>query len=139
VAGLLLFVLPDGRSAEVAVPSARLICDRLWGLGVEAGAVTAATRLSEALHTEPAFGTEVVFTERELTPLISATQVHPPTWASLLLQTANVTAIPPAKRRRLLATCENLLASLSYDDDHYKVSALIGDLQRLRDDLRAGG
>jgi hypothetical protein len=134
--GLLLFVLPDGRSAEVAVPSARLICDRLWGLGVEAGAATAATRLTEALYTEPAFGTEVVFTERELTPLIAATQVHPPTWTSLLLQTANVAAIPPAKRRRLLKTCESLLASLTYDDDHYKVSALIGDLERLRDDLR---
>jgi hypothetical protein len=135
--GLLVFVLPDGRSAEVAAPSARLICDRLWGLGVEAGAATAATRLSEALHTRLAFGTEVVFTERELTPLLAATQVHPPTWTSLLLQTADLEAIPPAKRRRLLATCEHLLASLTYDDDHYKLSALIDDLEQLRDDLRS--
>lgn len=134
--GLLLFVLPDGRSAEVSVPSARLICDRLWDLGIAAGAATAATRLSEAIHSQPIFGTEVKFNEREVTPLIAAAQAHPPTWASLL-ETSNLTAVSPAKRRQLLITRDNLLASLAYDEDHHKVSALIGDIERLRDNLRA--
>jgi hypothetical protein len=136
VRGTLQFVLPDGRSAEVAEASARLICDRLWDLGVEPGAATAATRISEALHTHPAFDRDVNFLEREVTPLMEATQVHAPTWM-ILVEASDLSLIPAAQRQRLLATCSELVARLNASQDHSKLRALIADIERLRDHLNA--
>jgi hypothetical protein len=133
--GLVLFVLPDGRSTELSEPSARLICDRLWDLGIMAGAATAATRISEALHTHPAFRAHVTFNQREVTPLIEAAPVHPPTWA-LLLEDADFSAFSAAQRKRLLQVSEELIETLDLDRDQYKVRALIADIERLRDNLR---
>jgi hypothetical protein len=134
--GLVLFVLPDGRSTEVSEPSARLICDQLWDLGIMAGAATAATRISEALHTHPAFRADVTFNRREVTPLIQAAQAHPRTWA-LLLKDADFSAFSAAQRKRLLQACEELIDTLSADHDQNKVRALITDIKRLRNRLRA--
>lgn len=134
--GLVLFVLPSGRSTEVSEPSARLICDRLWDLGIMAGATTAATRISEALHTHPAFRPDVTFSRREITPLIEAAQAHPRTWA-LLLDDADFSAFSAAQRKRLLQVSEQLIETLDLDHDHYKVRALIAAIKRLRDKLGA--
>ena len=134
--GLVLFVLPDGRSTDVSEPSARLICDRLWDLGIMAGAATAATRISEVLHTHPAFRPDVTFNKREVTPLIEAAQAHPPTWA-LLLEHANFSAFSAAQRKRLLEVCEELIDTLSANHDENKVRALITEIERLRHRLRA--
>lgn len=134
--GLVLFVLPDGRSTEVTEPSARLICDRLWDLGLTAGAATAAARISEALHTHPAFRPEVTFNRREATPLIEAAQAHPRTWA-LLLEDADFSAFSGAQRQRLLEIGEDLIETLDPARDQYKVGALIADIERLRGKLRA--
>jgi hypothetical protein len=134
--GLVLFVLPDSGSAEVSEPSARLICDRLWDLGIMAGAATAAARISEALHTHPAFRPDVTFNKREVTPLIEAAQAHPPTWA-LLLEDADFSAFSAAQRERLLEECEELIDILSADLPQIKVRALITDIERLRYRLRA--
>jgi hypothetical protein len=133
-----LFVLPDGRSTEVSEPSARLICDRLWDLGITAGAATAATRISEVLHMHPAFRPDVTFNRREVTPLIQAAQAHPPTWA-LLLEDADFSAFSAVQRRRLLQVSEELIEALDLDRDQYKVRALIADIERLGDKLRAAG
>jgi hypothetical protein len=70
--GLLMFVLPNGRSAEMADASARLICDRLWALGIAPGAATAAARVSAALRRHPAASRNVDFLEREIAPLLEA-------------------------------------------------------------------
>jgi hypothetical protein len=134
--GLVLFVLPDGRSTEVSEPSARLICDRLWDLGIMAGAATAATRISEVLHTHPAFRPDVTFNRREVTPLIEAAQAHPRTWA-LLLEDADFSTFSAAERERLLEVCAQLIDTLSADHDQNKVRALITDIERLRYRLRA--
>jgi hypothetical protein len=134
--GLLLFVLPAGRSAEVARPVAQSICDRLWDQGIEPGAATAATRITEGLQSNPLFGNDLHFSERELTPLLDAAQVHPRTWTDLL-QASNLTAIGSAQRRQLLITCEDMITDLTPHHEHYKVSALIGDVRDLRDELRA--
>ena len=134
--GLLLFVLPAGRSAEVARPIAQSICDRLWDQGIEPGAATAATRITEGLQNNPLFGNDLHFNERELAPLFDAAQVHPRTWTDLL-QASNLTAIGPAERRVLLTTCENMLRDLAAHHEHCKVKALIGDVEDLRDKLRA--
>jgi hypothetical protein len=136
--GLLLFVLPAGRSAEVTGPIAESICDRLWDQGIEPGAATAATRITEGLLGNPLFGNDLHFSERELTPLLNAARVHPRTWTDLL-QASNLTAISSAQRRRLLLTCEDMLTDLTPHHEHYKVSALIGDVRDLRDELRAIG
>jgi hypothetical protein len=136
MAGLVLFVLPDGRSTEVSEPSARLICDRLWDLGIMAGSATAATRISEALHTHPAFRADVTFNTREVTALIEAAPVHPPTWA-LLLEDADFSALSATRRERLLEVCEELIDILSADLPQIKVRALITDIERLRYRLRA--
>jgi hypothetical protein len=133
--GLLVFVLPDGRSAEVGESSARLICDRLWDFGIMAGAPTAATRISEALRTHPSFRPKVTFNEREVMPLIEAAPVHPRTW-TLLLQAADFSAFSRAQRKRLLEVCEELIATVVLDRDH-KVRSPIVDIERLRDQLRA--
>ena len=134
--GPVLFVLPDGRSTDVSEPSARLICDRLWDLGIMAGAATAATRISEVLHTHPAFRPEVMFSRREVTPLIEAAQAHPPTW-TLLLEDADFSAFSAAQRKRLLQVSEELIETLDLDRGQYKVRALIAAIERLRDELRA--
>ena len=138
MSGSLLFVLADGRSALVAGRPARLICDRLWDLGIEPGAATAATRLSEALHKHPASDRDVEFNEREITPLMEAAQAHAPTWMSLV-EASDLSLIPSAQRERLLTACTELIARLDADHDQAKVRALIVDLARLRDTLRAGG
>jgi hypothetical protein len=134
--GLVLFVLPDGRSTEVSEPSARLICERLWDLGIMAGAATAATRISDALHTHPAFRAHVTFNQREVTPLIEAAPVHPPTW-TLLLEEADLSTFSQAQRERLLEVCEELIGPLSADHDQNKVRVLITDIERLRYRLRS--
>jgi hypothetical protein len=131
-----LFVLPDGRSTKVSEPSARLICDRLWDLGIMAGAATAATRISEALHTHSAFRPEVTFNKREANPLLEAAQAHPRTWA-LLLEDADFSAFSTAQRKRLLETSGELIETLELDRDQYEARALIADIRRLRDTLRA--
>jgi len=133
--GLVMFVLPDGRPTEVSEPSARLICDRLWDLGIMAGAATAATRISEVLHMHPAFRPDVTFNRREVTPLIQAAQAHPPTWA-ILLEDADFSAFSAAQRRRLHHVSEELIETLGPDRDQYKVRALIADIERLGDKLR---
>lgn len=133
--GLLLFVLPAGRSAEVARPIAQSICDRLWDKGIEPGASTAATRITEALHNNPLFGNDLHFNERELAPLFDAAQVHPRTWTDLL-QASNLKAIGAAERHRLVVTCENVISDLAPDREDSKVGALIRDVQDLRDELR---
>lgn len=138
MSGSLLFVLADGRSALVAGGSARLICDRLWDLGIEPGAATAAARLSEALHKNPASDRDVEFNEREITPLMEAAQAHAPTWMSLV-ESSDLSLIPAAQRERLLTACTELIARLDADHDQAKVRALVVDLARLRDTLRAGG
>lgn len=134
--GLLLFVLPAGRSVEVARPTAQSIGDRLWDHGIEPGAATAATRITEALQTNSLVGSDLHFNERELTPLLDAAQVDPRTWTDLL-QASNLTAIGPAQRRHLLTTCENMLTHLTAHHEHPKLSTLIGDVKHLRDQLRA--
>ena len=134
--GLLLFVLPAGRSAEVATPMAQLICDRLWDQGIEPGAATAATRITESLHTHEAFRSELQFNQRELTPLLEAAEIHPRTWADLL-HASNMAAITPSQRRRLLATCESLITHVAILNEHGKVSALSDDLEHLRRQLSA--
>jgi hypothetical protein len=131
-----LFVLPDGRSTELSEPAARLICDRLWELGITAGAATAATRISEALHTHPAFRPDVTFNRREATPLIEAARAHPPTWA-LLLEDADFSTFSAAQRKRLLQVSEELIETLDLERDQYKVRTLIADIERLRAKLRA--
>jgi hypothetical protein len=136
--GPVVFVLPSGRSTELSERSARLICDRLWDLGIMAGAATAATRISDALYTHAAFRADVTFNTREVTPLIEAATVHPRTWA-LLLDDADFSAFSAAQRRRLLQVSEELIETLDFDRDQYKVRALIAAIERLRFRLRATG
>ena len=132
----LLFVLPAGRSTEVATQIAELICDRLWGQGIKPGASTAATRIAESLHTHAAFRSELQFNQRELTPLLDAAEIHPRTWADLL-DASNLTAMTSSQRARLLQTCENLIATLAILSEHGKVGALSDDLEHIRRKLRA--
>jgi hypothetical protein len=134
--GPVVFVLPSGRSTELSERSARLICDQLWNLGIMAGAATAATRISDALHTHPAFRPDVTFNTREVTPLIEAAPVHPRTWA-LLLEDADFSAFSAAQRKRLLQVSEKLIETLTFDRGQYKVRALIAAIERLRFRLRA--
>ena len=129
-------MLPEGRSAEVATPIAQSICDRLWDQGIEPGAATAATRITESLHTHEAFRSELQFNKRELTPLLDAAEIHPRTWVDLL-HASNLAALTTSQRRRLLATCENLITNLASLNEHGKVSALIDDLEHLRRQLSA--
>jgi hypothetical protein len=134
--GLLLFVLPAGRSAGVAAPVAQVICDRLWDQGIEPGAATAATRITESLHTHEAFRSELHFNQRELKPLLDAAEIDPQTWADLL-HASNMAAMTSSQRRRLVRACENLITNLAILNEHGKVSALIDDLEHLRRQLSA--
>ena len=138
MSGSVLFVLADGRSALVAGRPARLICDRLWDLGIEPGATTAAARLSEALHKNPALDWDVEFNERETTPLMEAAEADAPTWMTLV-EASDLSLIPAAQRERLLTACRELIERLDAGHDQAKVRALIVDLAHLRDTLRAGG
>jgi hypothetical protein len=78
----------------------------------------------------------VTFNRREVTPLIQAAQADPPTWA-LLLEDADLSAFSAAQRERLLQVSEELVETLDLDRDQYKVRALIADIERLGDKLRA--
>lgn len=131
----LVFALPNGRSAEVASRPARLICDRLWGLGITAGAATAAARISNALHHPGVLRSELAFNEREASPVIEASKTYPPTWARLVTP-GTIDEISFDERRQLVDTCLELIESLNADEEHAKLGALIGDLERLRDQLR---
>ena len=133
--GLVVFVLPSGRSTELSERSARLICDRLWDLGIMAGAATAAARISEALLTHPAFRPDVTFNTREVTPLIEAAPVHPRTWA-LLLEDADFSAFSAAQREGLVQVSDELIEMLALERGQYKVRALIAAIERLRERLR---
>lgn len=73
----LVFALPDGRTAEVASRPARLICDRLWELGITAGAATAAARIGDALQGSPLIRADLAFSEREMPPVIEAAKTPP--------------------------------------------------------------
>jgi hypothetical protein len=134
----LIFVLPDGRSTEVSSRSANLIYNRLWELGVSAGAATAAMRIGDALNhgLNPFRATEVAFTEREVAPLIEAAKSYPPTWRSLA-EPGALETISLAQRRQLLDTCLELIDGLNADVDHGKLRALVVELERVRDQLRA--
>jgi hypothetical protein len=132
----LVFVLPSGRSAKVAPRPARLIYERLWDLGVGAGVATAAARISDALRSNPSLRADVVFSERELLPLLDAAKAHPPTWARLT-DPGTLDTISLDERRRLVARCLELLEGFSGEYEGEKPRALIDDLERLRDRLWA--
>ena len=132
----LVFALPNGRTAEVAARPARLICDRLWELGIAAGAASAAARISDGLRCSPAFRTDLTFTDREVPPVLEAAKTHPPTWASLV-EPGTLDTISLDERRQLVDTCLELIEILNAEDEHEKLRALVGELERLRDQLRA--
>jgi len=131
------FVLPDGRSARVAAPSARLICDELWDLGVAPGAATAAAKISDALHAPAALRDELAFTQREVAPLLEAAKRYPPTWSSIPDPDADA-GISPEQRQTLLATCEALCERLRSEGHDNKLRSLVADLERLAARLRTG-
>ena len=131
----LVFVLPDGRSARVARYSARLIYDRLWDIG-SAGVATAAARISDGLRTNPSLHANLVFSEREALPLLDAAKAHPPTWARLA-GPGTLDTISLDERRRLAATCLELLERARGESEGEKLRAPGGDLERLRDRLWA--
>jgi hypothetical protein len=62
---MVTLVLADGSVAVVSVAAARTIVDSLWELGLAPGAVTAATRIVDAVAAPPALRHRVEFTERE--------------------------------------------------------------------------
>jgi hypothetical protein len=130
----LVFVLPDGRSAEVSSRSARLICDRLWELGIMPGASLAAARIADALRAHPRNWRDVAFSEREVSPLLQASKVATPGWSfpcdDRLLE------LPEQVQARLLETCDRLIAALSVRDDELKLRGLIADLEGLRNRLK---
>jgi molybdopterin synthase catalytic subunit len=76
------------------------------------------------------------FDKREVTSLIEAAQAHPRSLA-LLLKDADFSACSAAQRKRLFAACEELIDTLSADLPQIKVKALITDIERLRNRLRA--
>jgi len=77
----LVFVLPDRRSAQIPSLSARLICNRLWELGITPGASLAAARIAETLERHPMYWRDISFSQREVSPLLEASKVAPPTWS----------------------------------------------------------
>jgi len=138
LADSLVFVLPDGRSSQVAARAARLICDRLWDLGITPGAATAAARISDALHSHPTMRGDVNFTEREVAPLMDASNLDPLTWTRLVGSNAPAT-LSRARSQQLLDTCVELIDSLKAEGHHDKLRALIADLERIRDNLTRSG
>jgi len=131
------FVLPDGRSARVAAPSARLICDGLWDLGVAPGAATAAAKISDALHAPAALRDELAFTQREVAPLLEASKRCPPTWSSVADPDADAN-ISPEQRQILLAKCDRLCERLRSEGEENKLRSLLADIERLAARLRTG-
>lgn len=127
----LLFVLPDGRQAHVSTQAAQQICERLWALGITPGAATAAVRITDALRTRLWYGKDVAFTDREVAPLIEASNHDPLTWS----RAASQRAIPAEYRQQLLATCGELIEMLNNLGHQNKLRALIRDIERLRDSL----
>lgn len=126
----LVFVLPDGRSAQISPPSARLICDRLWDLGITPGAAQAAARISEALHTHTLYWRDVAFSEREVPPLLEASKVTPPVWD--LARTNQPLGLADGVRARLLDICDGLIDTVNAGEDQTKLRALMADLEELR-------
>jgi hypothetical protein len=59
------FVRADGATARVGDQDARAISDALWGLGLLAGAATAAASIVDAIGTRPELRQPLRFTERE--------------------------------------------------------------------------
>jgi hypothetical protein len=135
--GSLLFVLPDGRSADVSAPSARLICDRLWEFGIAPGAATAAARISDALHTHTSLWGELAFSEREAMPLLVASEVAHTSWS--LPSSGKPPPLEHANRARLLAECDALLASLNGRSQQGKLQTVIADIERFRNSLHTAG
>lgn len=131
-----VFTLPNGRSAAVAQVPARLIYERLWELGVAAGAATAAARISDALRSSPSSRADVVFSRREAPALLEASKAHPPTWTRLSDPGA-LAAVSRDERRHFATTCRELVGDLAGEFEGERPQALIDDLERLRDRLRA--
>jgi hypothetical protein len=131
------FVLPDGRSACVAVASARLICDGLWDLGVAPGASTAAAKISDAIHCSPLLRDDLAFTERETAPLLEVAKRYPQTWSSVAEADVG-TSMSPEQRQTLLATCDRLCERLRSEGHESKLGSLLADVERLAARLRAG-
>jgi hypothetical protein len=132
----LRFVLPNHRSATVAPVPAQLICDRLWDLGLIAGAATAAVQVSDALHSNPLLRGDVVFCDREVLPLLEAAKSHPPTWARLI-DPDTLETVSRDERRQLVATCLELIDDLAAEYEGEELRGLLDDLERLRDRLQA--
>jgi hypothetical protein len=65
-------VLADGSAAVISIAAARAIVDRLWDMGLTPGAVTAATRILDAVSARPVLRGRVEFSAREDTPLRQA-------------------------------------------------------------------
>jgi len=132
----LRFVLPNDRSASVAPVPARLICDRLWDLGVFAGAATAAVQISDALRTSSPLRGDVVFSDREVLPLLEAAKSHPPTWARLI-DPGTLETVSRGERSQLVATCLELIDDLAAESQDEQPRGALDDLERLRDRLQA--
>ena len=132
----LRFVLPSQRSATVAPVPARLICERLWDLGVAAGAATAAVQIGDALRSSPRLRRDIVFCDREVLAVLEAAKSHPPTWARLIDPGALET-VSRDERRQLVATCLELIDDLAAEYEAEKLRGLLDDLERLRDRLQA--
>jgi hypothetical protein len=133
VSDSLVFVLPDGRLAQISSSSARLICDRLWELGITPGASLAATRITETLERHPMYWRDINFSQREVAPLLEAAQVAPPRWS--LTRRDPPLELDHDVRARLLASCETLIEALKAHDQA-TLRALTTDIERLRDRLR---
>lgn len=75
-------VLVDGSAAVVPIAAARAIADVLWDMGLTPGAVTAATRITDAITAPTALGRQIAFSAREDAPLRRAAagtaDWHPP-------------------------------------------------------------
>ena len=132
----LVFVLPDGRSAAIPARSARLICDRLWEFGITPGASLAAARIAEVLDRHPVYWRDIAFSQREVSPLLEASKIAPPSWS--LARDDPPLDLEHDVRARLLATCETLIETFNARDDQTKLRALVADLERLRNRLRSG-
>ncbi len=129
-------MLPDGRSAVVSAGSARLICDRLWDLGLAPGAATAAARITDALLARRFYGNGVAFTSREVPSLFEASEVDALTWSFVARST--LPPISAVQRQHVLAVCDELIERLETGEDQPKLRKLLLDLEELRQRLRSG-